>query len=133
MNQILLLLEFIILTFIWNEKLIRHHPLFAGHVCKGKIDKIDTEHLTRDGKPYYVEVSHGNEEKKTQTKIKREWNDAVGKEVRLVVSNKHKEHVIRERPSLDGSVVLGTIIVFASSFFIIKSTNFYLQTGIFLI
>lgn len=68
MNQLLLFLEFIILTFIWNEKLLRYHPLFEGSVCKGSIEKIDMEHLTRDGKPYYVEVSYGNEEKRIRPK-----------------------------------------------------------------
>ncbi len=133
MNQLLLFLEFIILTFIWNEKLIRHHPLFEGSVCKGKIEKMDMEHLTRDGKPYYVEVSYGSEEEKRRVKIKREWNDTINKEVKIVVSNKHKEHVIREKSFLDVSTILGTIMVCISSIFIMKRTNFYLQTWIFLI
>lgn len=133
MNQLLLTLEFIIITFIWSEKLLRYHPLFEGSVCKGKIEKMDTEHLTRDGKPYYVEVSYENEEKKNQAKIKREWNDSIGKEVKIVVSNKHKEHIIREKSSLEFSTILGTFMVIISSVFIINRTNFYWQTGILLI
>ena len=71
MNPFLLLLELIILTFIWNEKLIRHHPLFKGCSCKGKIEKMDREHLTRGGKPYYVEVSYESEAEKRRAKIKK--------------------------------------------------------------
>ncbi|MBD5466212.1 MAG: hypothetical protein HDR22_10460 [Lachnospiraceae bacterium] len=133
MNPLLLLLELIIMTFIWNEKLIRHHPLFKGCSCKGKIEKVDREHLTRDGKPYYVEVSYESEAEKRRAKIKKEWNDAVNKEVLLVVSDKYKGHVIRGEYSLDISTILGTIMVCISSIFIIERTDFHLQTGIFLI
>lgn len=117
MNQSIFLLQIVFLTFIWSEIIIRNHLLFKSFKSQARIERIVNKYTTRNGKPYFVDVSYVLNEKKEIIRLKKEDGDVLYKEIGIAVSKKNKKYAVRDNPQLDLNIILGTLIIGIVIFF----------------